>query len=72
MGIPLRISEARDINGYTQIELRRADGAVDLLQMGITEFIDHVRQADLQVQGRTSCELISMVVHAIVDVARDP
>jgi len=59
------------IDGYTQLELRRADSAVDLLQMGITDFIDRVRQADLQVQGRTSAELVNMVAHLMVNEVRE-
>ncbi|WP_223521767.1 NACHT domain-containing protein [Pseudomonas sp. GL-B-19] len=70
VGLPMGIG-GQGIDGYTQLELRRADGAVDLLQMGITDFIDRVRQADLQVQGRTSAELVSMVVHLMVNEVRE-
>lgn len=70
MGLPVGIS-GPGIDGYTRLELRRADGAVDLLHMGITDFIDRVRQADLQTQGRTSAELVSMVVHLMVNEVRE-
>ncbi|WP_423205683.1 NACHT domain-containing protein [Pseudomonas kribbensis] len=61
----------QDVDGYTQLELHRADGAVDVLKMGITDFIDRMRQADRQTQGRTSAELVSMVVHLMVNEARE-
>ncbi|MNR69182.1 hypothetical protein D3C85_1942590 [compost metagenome] len=53
------------------MQLRTADGAVELVQLGVTEFIDRVRQADLVTQGRTSAELINMVVHLIVNEVRE-
>ncbi|MNU55876.1 NACHT domain protein [compost metagenome] len=59
------------IEGITQLQLRTADGAVELVQLGVTEFIDRVRQADLVTQGRTSAELINMVVHLIVNEVRE-
>ncbi|NBA98254.1 NACHT domain-containing NTPase [Pseudomonas sp. R5(2019)] len=70
VGLPMGAG-GQGIEGITQLQLRTADGAVELLQMGVTEFIDRVRQADLMTQGRTSAELVNLVVHLIVNEVRE-
>lgn len=71
-GADLQVATAvQAVEGYTQLKVVRADGAVDLMHMGIADFIDSVRKTDLQFQGRTSAELVSMVVHLLVNEERD-